>query len=208
MLEEPGSIPYVYRMKMRLLFLLAAIFLVVIPPALADQVVATTQTRLKQLGYYDGRVDGEMGSGTSAAIRRFQLANKLPVNGELTETTLRALNVSTPPVTRSVTRTTTRPVPPPQPPPPIYVQLADLYVGGPLLNAGPQVQVATLRRAQANLRTLGYYGGPIDGNPSPQFSTALKRYQKDAGFRANGRLDKTTLRALNLWEPFYDDGTY
>lgn len=44
--------------------------------------VTEIQTRLKSWGYYSGTIDGVYGSGTEAAIRRFQQANGLSVDGQ------------------------------------------------------------------------------------------------------------------------------
>ncbi|AFL53804.1 membrane-bound lytic murein transglycosylase B [Sinorhizobium fredii] len=49
------------------------------------------QNRLKELGYYDGEVDGNFGSGSKAAIQAFQAQNGLPTDGEPTQNLLRAL---------------------------------------------------------------------------------------------------------------------
>jgi hypothetical protein len=45
------------------------------------------QGRLRGLGFYFGKLDGEIGQKTRAAIRRFQKANSLTVNGELDDAT-------------------------------------------------------------------------------------------------------------------------
>ena len=62
----------------------------------ADDVILSAQKKLKQLGFYDGVVDGQMGSQTAAAIRRFQIAEKLKVTGEMNSQTLRRLGISAP----------------------------------------------------------------------------------------------------------------
>ncbi|MEY9534370.1 lytic murein transglycosylase [Sinorhizobium fredii] len=49
------------------------------------------QNRLKELGYYDGEVDGNFGSGSKAAIQAFQAQNGLPTDGEPTQHLLRVL---------------------------------------------------------------------------------------------------------------------
>lgn len=82
--------------------------------------------------------------------------------------------------------------------------IADLFVGGPYLNAPTEFQIRTIRKAQQNLRTLGLYNGPVNGQPSPDLGLALQRYQRTSGFRQTGRLDKVTLQGLDLlytsWE--------
>ncbi|HXV30751.1 MAG TPA: lytic murein transglycosylase [Sinorhizobium sp.] len=49
------------------------------------------QNRLKELGYYNGEVDGNFGSGSKAAIQAFQAQNGLTPDGEPTQHLLRAL---------------------------------------------------------------------------------------------------------------------
>ncbi|MBA2431371.1 MAG: peptidoglycan-binding protein [Chthoniobacterales bacterium] len=41
------------------------------------------QQRLAAAGFYRGRIDGVIGSGTRAAIRAYQRANGLPGNGRI-----------------------------------------------------------------------------------------------------------------------------
>ena len=49
------------------------------------------QSRLKELGYYEGEVDGNFGSGSTAAIQAFQQRNGLTPDGKPSETVLNAL---------------------------------------------------------------------------------------------------------------------
>lgn len=51
------------------------------------------QLRLRQLGYYHGRVDGSIGPVTQRAIARFQRDHRLRVTAWLDVNTLRALGV-------------------------------------------------------------------------------------------------------------------
>jgi hypothetical protein len=52
---------------------------------------AGIQQRLRSLGFYFGRVDGEIGDITAAALRRFQTAKSLGVSGEADDATVSAL---------------------------------------------------------------------------------------------------------------------
>ncbi|QRM56666.1 lytic murein transglycosylase [Sinorhizobium sp. BG8] len=49
------------------------------------------QTRLKELGYYEGEVDGNFGSGSKAAIQAFQNRMGLAADGQPSQTLLNAL---------------------------------------------------------------------------------------------------------------------
>ena len=51
------------------------------------------QTALKNAGYYQGAVDGKMGKKTRRAIRGFQKANNLPVDGRVGKNTWEVLKV-------------------------------------------------------------------------------------------------------------------
>ena len=53
--------------------------------------VRTLQKRLKDLGYYNGTVDGRYGEGTQAAVMAFQLRNNLTVDGKAGPATQRVL---------------------------------------------------------------------------------------------------------------------
>ncbi len=168
-------------MKTLIATLLAIALLAV--TAHADEVVRTAQVKLQKMGFYDGTVDGQWGSQTAAAVRRFQLARDLRVTGELTPETLRALAIKVQPAPTPV---------------PFPKAIADIFAGGPYISAPTEVQVATVRKAQENLRLLGFYRGPIDGNPSAALRDSIRAYQQNNRFRVNGRLDKSTLQALDL----------
>lgn len=167
--------------------------------ALADPAIATAQQKLKKMGYYQGGIDGEYGSQTAAAIRRYQLAENLRVTGDLTPQTMDRLGITPPPATpRNTPRNTPQKPRPVATPVPEYVALAAIFKGGPFISAGPELQIATIRQAQKNLRLLGYYNGPIDGAPSASLVGALKSWQQSAGFRQSGRFDENTLKGLNI----------
>ena len=189
-------------MKSKFLFLFIALFLV--GSVFADSTTESAQQVLSRLGYYHGNVDGSMGSATSAAIRRFQVANHLRPTGTLTPETTEALGLRAPKNTsRAVAQTPYIPTnnyPDPK-------ALADLFVGGPLLAASPEIQIATVQRAQKNLRTLGYFHGPINGIPDANLKAALLAYQKDSKFKSTGRLDKITLMGLDILPGSYQPGS-
>ena len=138
----------------------------------ADETVLATQKKLAQLGYYKGEADGQTGSQTSAAIRRYQIAQNLKVTGELNRQTLDRLGIKG------------------STPAPAYVAIADIFKG--------DMQVAVIRQAQKNLKLLRYYSGPEDGMPNAGLVSALKAWQKSAGFRQSGRFDENSLKGLDL----------
>lgn len=56
-------------------------------------VVRGIQQRLRQLGFYSGRVDGVWGPGTRTALERFQRSRNLEATGDLNPTTASALGL-------------------------------------------------------------------------------------------------------------------
>ena len=183
--------------------LLALLAVCLIQPLSADELIRAAQAKLKSLGLYDGTVDGQPGSQTSAAIRRYQIYNKLKVTGELNSQTVNQLGIS-PAAAQKASDFSAKPVVQNS----RAVSLAALFAGGPLITAGPEIQVQIIKKAKENLQVLGFYHGPINEDPSVELVEALKAWQRSAKFKTSGRFDKTTLRALDLYEPAHDDGTY
>ncbi len=73
--------------------------------ARADEQTRSVQESLKEQGFYYGAVDGQGGSETTAAIRRYQIRNGLEVTGQLNTETLGSLKSTgrnTPPAITSV----------------------------------------------------------------------------------------------------------
>ena len=81
----------------------------------ADDQIATVQQELKDQGFYYGEVDGQPGPETTAAIRRYQIRNGLPVDGAFNKQTLDSLKVAGPASTGApapVAKTEALPPPP------------------------------------------------------------------------------------------------
>ena len=55
------------------------------------EVIVQAQRQLKALGFNPGPIDGTLGSQTTAAVREYQRAYRLPQTARLDETTLRSL---------------------------------------------------------------------------------------------------------------------
>lgn len=60
----------------------------------SGSVVSEIQTKLKSWGYYSGAVDGVFGSGTEAAVKRFQQSNGLTADGKAGPATLKAMGIA------------------------------------------------------------------------------------------------------------------
>lgn len=150
-------------------------------PLHADEIVRRAQRHLASLGYYKGAMDGDAGSMTGAAIRRYQIACKLKVTGELNQQTLEHMGLNA------------------AAPAPQYKGIRALFREGPLAREDTPKQVATLRHAQLKLAELGYYAGPHNGLPGNALTNAIKEWQAHNGLRENGLLDSPTLAGLGIF---------
>ncbi len=66
----------------------------IVPPKAGDDTVRRAQQALERAGYEIGTPDGQLGPRTVAAIKRFQTDRYLSVTGQLDDTTLAALGVT------------------------------------------------------------------------------------------------------------------
>ncbi len=61
--------------------------------AKADPYIESVQQKLKEQGFYYGATNGTKDAETTAAIRRYQIRNGLPISGELNKETQKSLAV-------------------------------------------------------------------------------------------------------------------
>jgi len=146
----------------------------------ADELIRSVQSKLSRLGYYKGKVDGSPGSVTSAAIRRYQLAQKLKVTGEVNQQTLAQLGLGA------------------TAPAPAFTGIGAFFEGGPMEKSESDKQVSTIRLCQKTLSSLGYFGGPSNGFPGPALAAAIQNWQRDNGLKPTGCFDAPTLKGLHL----------
>ena len=175
------------------------------------QAVRVLQQRLKALGYYTGSVDGDFGTGTSDAVKAFQRANKLTVDGAAGPGTLNKM-FSSSAVSASQARATATPVVITAPPVIITAVPSYSYNGTPIpantyvqVTAPPSGQYATLRRGtygqpvlemQNALKQQGYYNGNSDGYFGEGTEQAVINFQRVNGLQADGVAGPATLRVL------------
>ncbi len=134
--------------------------------AMGDPDVAALQVGLKNRGFYGGTVDGAMGAGTDAALRRFQGRTGLTPDGLVGAKTRLALGR--------------------------YGKQVSL--GRRALRAGDSGwDVAAL---QFLLAWQGFPSGALDGRLSSQTDTALRKFQRWAGIAPDGVAGPVTVAAL------------
>jgi peptidoglycan hydrolase-like protein with peptidoglycan-binding domain len=81
----------------------------------------------------------------------------------------------------------------------LVVACADNRSGGlvsPFSRAEAPQPSADVREAQQQLRTLGLYGGPIDGLWGPETQSSVERFQRSRNLAITNRVDQPTLSAL------------
>ena len=145
--------------------------------------VRQLQRALRNGAYGPGPVDGVYGPLTEGAVRRFQEAHDLAIDGIVGPQTGAALR------TASLARG--------RPPPAIRP-------GAGYRSPGGSARVLEIQRMLSSLR---YEFGPVDGLFGPRTQAAVQWFQVHHGFRPTGIVDRVTLtrlRALSRGSPRID----
>lgn len=139
--------------------------------------VKTVQSRLKELGYYTGSVDGKYGSSTMAAVKAFQQANGLTADGLAGSGTYRVLFSTG---AKPTTGTTTPPA----------------ATGAPARTLRQNDKGSDVSALQARLKELGYYTSLVDGSFGSGTTAAVKAFQARNGLTADGVAGSATYAIL------------
>lgn len=148
-------------------------FLLLAPSAFAagDPEIAALQVGLRARGLYGGSVDGVLGPGTQTAVKRLQRRAGIAVDGVPGAETRRALGR--------------------------YARPAPL--GRRVLAHGMRGwDVAALQFA---LASHGFPSGNLDGRFGASTDSALRKFQRWAGMRSDGRAGPAVVAALKLPAP-------
>jgi peptidoglycan hydrolase-like protein with peptidoglycan-binding domain len=137
--------------------------------------VSQLQTKLKQLNFYTGSIDGVYGNQTEEAVRRFQRTVQLPVDGRVGTQELEALGNYQPPAPIAAS--------------PVSLSRNQLTLGDDHPDVG---------QLQDKLRSAGYFQGD-----STQYYGSITRqsvidFQRSRGLTVTGIADATTLQSLGL----------
>jgi len=116
----------------------------------SSQQIIVFQQQLQALNYYQGKIDGVMGIGTVAALKKFQIEENLPITGIFDTATQTALNKNYLPTNNQQTIVTP-------------------YT----LSSNPSVQ--EIQMIQRRLQVAGLYQGNIDGVMGKKTQEALAR---------------------------------
>ncbi|MED3646429.1 peptidoglycan-binding protein [Halalkalibacterium halodurans] len=142
----------------------------------SGQAVRDLQEKLKAKGFYNHSITGQYGRITTEAVREFQRANRLSVDGIAGPQTLAALTnqapaASAPQYNAPVQQTT-------------------------VLRQGSRGDA--VRDLQRSLKDLGYYRMSVDGIFGAGTTTAVREFQRKMGLTVDGIAGPQTLNALNV----------
>ena len=141
----------------------------------SGETVSSIQTQLKRLNYYTGSIDGIYGNQTEAAVRAFQQASQLPIDGKVGTQELAALEYRSPVAV--------------QVPAPIALSRNQLSLGETSTDVG---------YLQDGLRSAGYFNGNSTQYYGSITRQAVIDFQRSRGLNITGVADAMTLESLGL----------
>lgn len=153
------------------------------PPAAivakSDPIVQRVQGVLKDIGYYDGSVDGLTGPATRKAIEAYRQKMGLPVSGNIDEALLDHLGIAS---------TTASVVPQPAP----RGEVTGITPKQPAANAAQDQQKLDARivKIQAGLRAFGNNDIKTDGVIGGRTKAAIREFQSLFGLPETGEPDE------------------
>lgn len=155
--------------------------------------VVKLQTRLKELGYYTGEIDGKYGPATAIAVSKYQKDNHLKVDGKVGTQTLVSLQLGY----------DDAPVVTPTSPPPAPETFTDTAIPSKMSVGSKGNCVIKLQQA---LKAEGVYSGAEDGYFGDSTKIAVMEYQLKYNqanpdkpqLPVSGVADTATLTALGL----------
>ena len=141
--------------------------------------VKELQNALKTLGYYTRSVDGSFGYYTEQAVKSFQKAYSLTVDGWAGSKTCTKINEVLNSKTNNTSSSTAL----------FNCNIINLKRGSK--------DTENVKKLQTALKSLKYYTREVDGDFGYYTEQALKNFQKDNGHTADGWLGAKTCKTLN-----------
>jgi len=151
----------------------------------SGEAVKLLQKQLKNLGYYDGEIDGKYGDGLKSAVSAMQKANKLKATGSADFDTRKLLNVGKP---KSASPAPAKPVPTqPAPAQPAPAQPKPGFTTLKKGNSG-----AIVKNLQTKLNELKYFPHKVNSKFDANTVEAVRQLQACNGLAVTGQLDEPT----------------
>jgi peptidoglycan hydrolase-like protein with peptidoglycan-binding domain len=162
--------------------------------------VKTLQSRLTELGYYNGKISGKYLEGTYYAIHSFQNANGLTVTGIADIKTLELLYD----VEKALPKQAATPTPAPVPTPAPEQKTVEQASAGEAAATNASLNVeftkklqrgstgSKVKQLQTRLTELGFYTGPISGNFMSKTRDAVNAFQQHNAMTVDGIVGKET----------------
>lgn len=139
--------------------------------------VTELQTRLEQLGYNTGGIDGVFGGMTEAAVQQLQRSAQLPSDGKFGQQELAALGSR-------------------QPSSMVPTAPSDTVIS--LGTLAPGAENSDVTRLQQRLKDSGYFYGQTTAYYGSKTESSVSSFQRDRGLAITGVADSQTLQALGL----------
>lgn len=139
--------------------------------------VTELQTRLEQLGYNTGGIDGIFGGMTEAAVQQLQQSVQLPSDGKFGQEELAVLGSMQP-----ISVVPTRP--------------SDTVIS--LGTLAPGAENSDVTRLQQRLKDSGYFQGQTTAYYGSKTESSVSSFQRDRGLSITGVADAQTLEELGL----------
>ena len=163
--------------------------------------VKKLQQALDILGYYDGKIDGDYGSGTTAAVKAYQKAKGLTADGYAGERTIKSIfgscnsksltKQAAPGSTKTSSSASSSKTASKYPTVDSIAELGNAPATSRKGDSGSKVV-----KLQQALECLGYYDGAIDGDYGDGTYKAVKKFQQKRGMKADGIAGVSTIRVL------------
>ncbi len=146
--------------------------------------VKTLQTHLKTLGYYNASIDGKFGPVTTTAVKNFQKAYKLVVDGWFGSESCKKMNQAIDAKEKTSNTTTAGEA------------VAEFDCPKVSLKRNSK-DSAGVKKLQTMLKALGYYTRQVDGDFGKYTEDAVKAFQKATGHDPDGWFGPKTCPDLN-----------
>jgi len=158
--------------------------------------VERAQRRLQALDFKISTIDGELGSETGAAVKQFQQQQRLPVDGQISEQLISALDKALQERQAAATQERVEPSAPSTniaiEPKPSTTDTAPATTDTPPALS----EQALIAELQSRLNSLGYDAGPTDGEIGPRTQSAIRAFQNQLKLTVNGQPSLALLNTI------------